>query len=114
MTNSKTKKDKLIISPEIQQQAMAVAKATQKPNQTKEQTKLIAQGVEKGIAEYKKREKAKAREADKQKKKALKEKSGSQQSQLTNQESTTSTLTWLPWGLLIASWLGFVAYLTWF
>lgn len=48
---------------------MKIAKATQKPAQTKEQTKLIAQGIEKGIALYKKQQKEKAREADKQKKK---------------------------------------------
>ena len=40
------------ISPVLQEQALKVAKANQKPNQTKEQTKLIVQGIEKGIAEY--------------------------------------------------------------
>ena len=37
--------------------AMTIAKGIQKPNQTKEQTKLIAQGIQKGIAEYKKQQK---------------------------------------------------------
>lgn len=41
-------------SLETQTEAMKIAKATQKPGQTKEQTKLIAQGIEKGIAQYKK------------------------------------------------------------
>ncbi|MCA2486923.1 MULTISPECIES: DUF2956 family protein, partial [Vibrio] len=36
-------------SLETQTEAMKIAKATQKPGQTKEQTKLIAQGIEKGI-----------------------------------------------------------------
>ncbi|MEF1163713.1 DUF2956 family protein, partial [Vibrio parahaemolyticus] len=40
-------------SLETQTEAMKIAKATQKPGQTKEQTKLIAQGIEKGIAQYK-------------------------------------------------------------
>ncbi len=42
------------VSKEVQEQAMKIAKGTQRPNQTKEQTKLISQGIEKGIAEYKK------------------------------------------------------------
>ncbi len=45
--------NKIVPSPQTQQEAMKVAKATQKPGQTKEQTKLIAQGIEKGIALYK-------------------------------------------------------------
>ena len=56
------------ISPETQQEAMKVARANQKPGQTKEQTQLIAQGIQKGIDEYKKQMKARAREASRQKK----------------------------------------------
>ena len=36
------------ISPETQQEAMKIARANQKPGQTKEQTQLIAQGIQKG------------------------------------------------------------------
>ena len=50
------------VSKEVQEQAIKVAKANQKPGQTKEQTKLIAQGIEKGIAEYKKQQSQKQRE----------------------------------------------------
>lgn len=46
-----------------------MAKATQRHRQSKEQTKIIAQGIEKGIDQYKKQQKAKAREKDKQRKK---------------------------------------------
>ena len=35
------------ISPETQQEAMKIARANQKPGQTKEQTQLIAQGIRK-------------------------------------------------------------------
>ncbi len=63
-------KNKIIPSEQTQQEAMGIAKATQKPGQTKEQTKLIAQGIEKGIALYKKQQKEKSRQADKAKKKA--------------------------------------------
>jgi hypothetical protein len=57
------------VSAQTEDQSLEIAKATQKPGQTKEQTKLIAKGIEKGIAEYKKRQKAKARDLDKKRKK---------------------------------------------
>ena len=44
------------VSPEVEVQAMKMAKGTQKAGQTKEQTKSISQGIEKGIAEYKKQQ----------------------------------------------------------
>ncbi|WP_325891928.1 DUF2956 domain-containing protein [Grimontia sp. NTOU-MAR1] len=101
-------------SPETQQEAMKIAKATQKPGQTKEQTKLIAQGIEKGIALYKKQQKAKARDRDKERKKQLKQKQvdTTQLQDVTETEQSVSTSSnLLPWGLLIASWAGFAAYI---
>jgi hypothetical protein len=56
----------------IQEEAMRMARRIQKPGQTKEQTKLIAQGIAKGIELYKKQQSAKARERDKARKRALK------------------------------------------
>ena len=44
-------KNKVVPSQETQQEAMKIAKATQKPGQTKEQTQLIAQGREQGLAQ---------------------------------------------------------------
>lgn len=58
----------------LQEEALRVAKSLQAPGQTKEQTKLIAKGIEKGIAAYKQQQKAKARELDKARKKALRQK----------------------------------------
>ncbi len=55
-----------------QEEAMRMAKANQRPGQGKEQTKLIAKGIEKGIAEYKKQEKAKVRVRNKTHHKAQK------------------------------------------
>lgn len=102
-------------SAQTQLEAENIAKATQKPGQTKAQTKLIAQGIEKGIALYKKQQKEKARQADKAKKKAQKH----QQplpvepiNELPTQEKSPQS-TRLPWMLLILSWLGFVLY-SWF
>lgn len=55
-------------SQTTQEEALQMARAIQKPGQTKEQTKLIAQGIAKGIELYKRQQSAKARERDKQRK----------------------------------------------
>lgn len=54
----------------LREEALRMAKATQSPGQAKEQTKLIARGIEKGIALYKQQQKEKLRERDKARKKA--------------------------------------------
>jgi len=98
------------ISEQSKTEAMKIAKGIQKPGQTKEQTKLISQGIEKGVAEYKKRQKAKSRDADKQRKQDMKAK---QRAEAENQEDIPSEkeggrfTTYLPWGLLSISWIGF-------
>ncbi|WP_434356404.1 DUF2956 domain-containing protein [Parasalinivibrio latis] len=100
------------ISPETQQEAMKIAKATQKPGQTKEQTKLIAQGIEKGIALYKKQQKVKAREKDKLRKKQIRDKraSGEETADTIEHEVTLqNNSSILPWVLLAISWAVFVA-----
>ncbi|TCS44034.1 DUF2956 domain-containing protein [Reinekea marinisedimentorum] len=99
-------------SAQTQQEALAIAKGTQRPGQTKEQTKLIAQGIEKGISEYKKREKQKARERDKQRKKELSQKETAEQPAEYNGENTQNSngRAALPWVLLAASWLAFITF----
>ena len=105
------------ISPETRQEAMKIARANQKPGQTKEQTQLIAQGIQKGIDEYKKQLKARAREANRQKKLQAR----AQQSPVEQQETGAADALEiieisrqhpLPWLLLLISWLGFA--LAWF
>ncbi|MFG0772715.1 DUF2956 domain-containing protein [Vibrio plantisponsor] len=107
---------KIVPSEQTQQDALAVARAIQKPGQTKEQTKLIAQGIEKGIALYKKQQKEKSRQADRARKKALKTKQTSAETQESEEfnelDAATSTSSFLPWILLGLSWAGFIAY--WF
>lgn len=102
------------VSAETQEQALQIARATQKPGQTKEQTRLIAQGIEKGIAEYKKQQKAKARERDKLAKKLRATKTPitpmTETANPTTMVMTSSTSkAWLPWLLLLLSWLVFAA-----
>lgn len=101
------------MSPQTHEEAVKVAKATQRPGQTKEQTKLIAQGIEKGITHYKKQQKERAR--------ALNKKLNKVTRQLESPECVTSEVTEvkiiykhsaIPWGLLIISWAGFLFVLT--
>ncbi len=110
----KMKVNKKNISPETQQDALTVAKSIQKPGQTKEQTKLIAQGIEKGIALYKKQHKEKLREADKLRKKQSQKTNQSQEklsSELNaNNHGESVNRSALPWVLLIISWIGFGIY----
>lgn len=100
------------ISLETQEEALLIAKKTQKPGQTKEQTRLIAQGIQKGIAEYKKAAKSKQRQADKAKKRQQKVQpqieSGKSEPAAQQKPKNSARL---PWTLLIISWLGFAAYL---
>ncbi|MFQ3231956.1 MAG: hypothetical protein ACI9DO_003351 [Reinekea sp.] len=98
------------VSPEVEAQAMKMAKGTQKIGQTKEQTKLVAQGIEKGIAEYKKQQGKKLREIDKQRKQKTKQRDN-EGMQTTEEAPIHNPMKPLPWILLILSWLGFGAYL---
>lgn len=98
-------------SPQTQEEAMKLTKATQRPSQTKEQTKLIAQGIQKGIDLYKKQQKEKARELNRRLKKASKLKVAE-----TEHQDDDSPVTiiyrqhWLPWLLLVLSWISIGLY----
>ena len=89
---------------------MRIARANQRPGQTKEQTKLIAQGIQKGIDQYKKQQKAKARELDKRLKKVAAQAEAVGQTQHEKVQVVRAKQSLLPWVLLLASWVGFVAY----
>ena len=98
-------------SQKTKDEAMQVAKATQRPGQTKEQTRLIAQGIQKGIDHYKKQQKSKARELDKKLKQLTRQPAANSEAQVEVREVTAYKQHWLPWTLLAASWIGFAAYL---
>jgi hypothetical protein len=91
-------------SPETRSDAMKTAKGTQRPGQTKEQTRLIAQGIQKGIDQYKKQHKAKSRELDKRLKTTQLKTSSA--NEIEFQKQTVYRQHWLPWLLLALSWLG--------
>lgn len=88
---------------------MKIARGTQRPGQTKEQTKLIAQGIQKGIDLYKKQQNAKARELDKKLKKASTGSVSNNTSIDVKPEPVVVKSNKLPWVLLVISWLGFAA-----
>ena len=100
-------KNRQNVSDETKDEAMSAAKATQRPGQTKEQTKLIAQGIQKGIDHYKKQQKSKARDLNKQLKKA---KNTPPEITVETREVIRYKTPWLPWVLLGISWIIFVAY----
>lgn len=70
MQQPKPESERVQIDQRIQEEALRVAKSIQVPGQSKEQTRLIAKGIEKGIALYKQQQSAKARERDKARKRA--------------------------------------------
>jgi hypothetical protein len=98
-------------SPQTQEDALKIARATQRPAQTKEQTRLIAQGIQKGIDLYKKQQKEKARELNRKLKKVSSQKA---QSLEPDDDEIPVTIVyrqhWLPWLLLFLTWLGMGIY----
>jgi hypothetical protein len=97
------KPKKLATSPETKEEATRVAKSMQKPGQTKEQTRLIANGIQKGIEHYKKLHKAKSRELDKRLK--LSQKKSNSTTEVESKSQIIFRQHWLPWTLLLFSWL---------
>jgi hypothetical protein len=98
-------------SPETREEAMRIARGTQRPGQTKEQTRLIAQGIQKGIDQYKKQQKARTREFDRQRNRLSKEKSHLENPDNQQKVEIRYKQHWLPWSLLLISWLSMALYL---
>lgn len=100
-------------SPETRDEAFKIARGTQRPGQTKEQTKLIAQGIQKGIDLYKKQQNAKSRELDRQRNKQSRE-----MAHMDPDPQEPGAIRyrqhWLPWLLLVLTWLAILIYLVFF
>jgi hypothetical protein len=97
------------LSEASQDEAMRIARGTQRPGQTKEQTKLIAQGIQKGIEQFKKQQNVKARELDKKLKKVNQKITAPETHKIELQEKVVYRQHWLPWTLLVLSWLALAA-----
>ncbi len=90
---------------------MKIARGTQRPAQTKEQTKLIAQGIQKGIDLYKKQQKEKARDLSRRLKKVSRQQEQAVESDDDEvEECIVYRQHWLPWLLLVLTWLGVGIY----
>ncbi|MDA3869936.1 MAG: DUF2956 domain-containing protein [Gammaproteobacteria bacterium] len=98
------------VSDKTKDDALKIARGTQRPGQTKEQTKLIAQGIQKGIEQYKKKQSHKARELDKKLNKASANRSLTEPESDEVSGSEIIECSKLPWVLLVLSWLGFLVY----
>lgn len=98
------------ISLDTQSEAVKIAHGRQRPGQTKEHTKLIAQGIQKGIEQYKKQQSTKARELDKKLKKVSKQQMHQQPIENQTGEIVRYKQHWLPWLLLILTWSGIAGY----
>ena len=98
-------------SQQTQEEASKIARGIQRPAQTKEQTRLIAQGIQKGIDLYKKQQKEKARDLNRNLKKISSQKQQSIDSDDRElQERIVYRQHWLPWLLLLVTWLGLGIY----
>ena len=99
-------------SQETVAEAMRIARANQRPGQTKEQTKLIAQGIQKGIDQYKKQQKAKARALDKRRKRPAESSGhGDIAEPADDAKGSAGGMRILPWALLAISWIAFALFL---
>ena len=92
-------------SREMQAEAMRIARSRQLPGQTKEQTRLIAEGIQKGIEQYRRQESSRARELDKQRKKAPQQ-APVPRPEVRVEERVVYRQHWLPWVLLLLTWVG--------
>ena len=99
------------ISEETKDDALKIARGTQRPGQTKEQTKMISQGIQKGIDLYKKQQKIKARELDKKLRKVTTNLQSTESPEHDSSQGKTVKGDKLGWILLAISWLAFATYL---
>jgi len=99
-------------SQQTQEEALKIARGTQRPAQTKEQTRLIAQGIQKGIELYKKQQKEKARDLNRKLKKISGQKAQSIEESDDHEIEVGIVYRqhWLPWLLLCLTWLGVGIY----
>lgn len=98
----------------VTDKALNIAQGIKQEKQTKAQTKLVAQGIGKGIELYKKQQNKKQRDIDKNRKRELKNKANSESNHI-GESNQFQKRTWISqakiaWGLLILSWLFFLVY----
>ena len=98
------------VAREIQLEAEQIAKGIQRPGQTKEQTRLIAHGIQRGIETYRRQQAEKERNLDRELKRLKKQGSTPESPAPVVEERVLYRQHWLPWLLFVAS-LGLNGYL---
>ena len=119
MTNPNKNKDKSKKDArDIRAEALKIANSRHIDGQTREQTRLIASGIQRGMEQFLRQQNEKARELDKRIKKVQRMASTYPQPESATDAEVVAhvpiNLSWLPWGLLIVSWILFVTYVWWF
>ncbi len=104
---------------DIRAEALKIANSQQVEGQTREQTRLIASGIQRGMEQFLRQQSEKSRELDKRVKK-VRRLATHQSSELATDTTGTQRvvqvprkMAWLPWVLLIISWMLFAGYV-WF
>lgn len=111
-TRSKVKKE----VRDVRAEALKIANSQHVDGQTKEQTRLIAKGIQRGMEQYLRQQSEKARELDKRVKK-VKQLSGAISNEKspfeneTKSSGSSESMHVLPWLLLGISWCIFFLYL---
>ena len=109
----KSKKD----ARDIRAEALKIANSQHIDGQTREQTRLIASGIQRGMEQFLRQQNEKARELDKRIKKVQRLAVSHQQPESAADTEvvahTSMNVSRLPWVLLIISWILFVAYVWW-
>lgn len=99
---------------DIRAEALKIANSQHVEGQTREQTRLIASGIQRGMEQFLRQQSEKARELDKRVKK-VRRLAAPQQSEVAPDTGhvmqAPQRMVWLPWGLLIASWIFFAGWL---
>ena len=100
------------VSDETHDEAQKITKGTQVPGQTKEQSKIIAQGIERGIELYKKQNKEKARDLDRRRRQldgaGQPEESPHSTDDAVTVEDPKPSSARLPWTLLLLTWIAVI------
>jgi len=93
-----------------QAEALQIARGTQRPGQHREQTRLIAQGIQKGTEHCKKQQNIKARNLDKELNKVYRQIAPSEAPEIEALAKVICKRHRLLWLLLVPGWAAITAY----
>lgn len=99
---------------DIRAEALKIANSQHIEGQSREQTRLIAAGIQRGMEQFLRQQSEKARELDKRVKKVKRLAEATPPSignvSSADEARDPSRISWLPWVLLAASWVFFFGY----